>query len=532
MVNSSALPAGSLKILLVEDSSTSAMLVQNVLVSEGADSVHGKFSLTHCTTLGEATEHLKQEDFDLILLDLTLPDSSGLETLSRVRTATPDIAVVVLTATDDESIGLEALQIGAQDYLIKDETYPKLLKRSVSYARERFLIEKSLRDARDKSDTANKAKSNFLASMSHEFRTPMNAILGFGQMLTYNKASPLDQTQQEYVDIILRSGEHLLDLINDTLDLAKIEAGMAEITLEPINISTMISECIDLVSPLAKKRSIIISTNASDSAQTQVLADDTRLKQVLINLLSNGIKYNKENGNLSINIKQTDNGYVRIDVTDSGKGIAAENFDKVFIAFTRLEAENSEIEGTGVGLAVTKELVERMGGAIGLKSTVGEGSTFWIEIPTDTSNQSNTKSTNKKASSMDYSAVGYSLLYVEDNPANRMLIEKVINRVDGAKFISAETAEEGIKIAQEKNPDIIIMDINLPGMNGIEALKILHSMEETKHIPVIALSANAMPHDIERGMKVGFVRYLTKPIDINMFLKAVDGALKTANWSN
>ncbi|MCK5546456.1 MAG: response regulator [Rhodospirillaceae bacterium] len=530
MSNSGNLPSGSLNILLVEDSSTSAMLVHSVL--EGGDEVHGKFAITHCKTLAEAISFLKKEGFDLVLLDLTLPDSSGLETLSRVRTAAPDIAIVVLTATDDESIGLEALQIGAQDYLIKDETYPKLLKRSVSYAKERFLIEKSLRNARDKSDTANQAKSNFLASMSHEFRTPMNAILGFGQMLTYNKASPLDQTQQEYVDIILRSGEHLLDLINDTLDLAKIEAGIAEIILESLDIASLINECISLVSPLAKKRSITISIDASGAAPMQVLADGTRLKQVLINLFSNGIKYNNENGKLSITASQAGNDWVRVNVTDSGNGIAAENFEKIFVAFSRLESESSEIEGTGIGLAVTKELVERMGGKIGLESTVGKGSTFWIELPVCMTEPAQKKDGGKKSNSMDYSAVGYSLLYVEDSLANKMLIEKVISRVEGAKFIWAETAEEGIKIAQDKNPDIIIMDINLPGMNGIEALKILQSMEETKNIPVVALSANAMPHDIERGMKVGFVRYLTKPIDINMFLKAVDGALKTANWSN
>ncbi|MDH3335309.1 MAG: response regulator [Rhodospirillaceae bacterium] len=530
MNNSDKSAPESLKILLVEDSSTSAMLVHNVL--EGGDEVHGKFFLTHCKTLGEAIESIKKQEFDLVLLDLTLPDSIGLETLSRIRTAAPEMAVVVLTATDDESVGLEALQTGAQDYLIKDETYPKLLKRSISYARERFLIERSLRNARDKSDTANKAKSDFLASMSHEFRTPMNAILGFGQMLTYNKASPLDPTQQEYVDIILRSGEHLLDLINDTLDLAKIEAGMAEIKLEPVNTSKLIDECIDLVSPLAKNRGISINTNTKETQSAQVLADETRLKQVLINLFSNGIKYNNENGKLDISIKQTGNDWVRIDVTDTGNGIAEENMEKVFVAFERLEAENSEVEGTGVGLAVTKELVERMGGTIGLESTVGKGSTFWIELPADASKSPAKTGENKKPDSMDYSAKGYSLLYVEDNPANKMLIEKVISRVEGSTFIWAETAEDGIKLAQEKNPDIIIMDINLPGMNGIEALKILQSMEETKHIPVIALSANAMPHDIERGMKAGFVRYLTKPIDINMFLKSVDGALKTANWSN
>ncbi|MDH5772301.1 MAG: response regulator [Rhodospirillaceae bacterium] len=530
-MNNSANPSsGSLKILLVEDSSTSAMLVHNVL--EGGDDVHGKFALTHCKTFGEALECLKKEEFDLVLLDLTLPDSSGLETLSRMRTAAPNVAVVVLTATDDESIGLEALQTGAQDYLIKDETYPKLLKRSVSYARERFLIEKSLRNARDKSDLANKAKSDFLASMSHEFRTPMNAILGFGQMLTYNKASPLDPTQQEYVDIILRSGEHLLDLINDTLDLAKIEAGMAEIKLESVSIAGLINECIELVSPLANKRSVSVSTNAKDADFAHVLADETRLKQVLINLFSNGIKYNNESGKLDITVKQSGGDWIRVEITDTGHGIAEENFEKVFIAFARLEAESSEIEGTGVGLAVTKELVERMGGTIGLESTVGKGTTFWIEMPTDTANSAAKKSDGKKHDAMNYSAKGYSLLYVEDNPANKMLIEKVISRVEGSSFIWAETAEEGVKLAQEKNPDIIIMDINLPGMSGIEALKILQSMEETKHIPVIALSANAMPHDIERGMKAGFVRYLTKPIDINMFLKSVDGALKTADWSN
>lgn len=522
--------AGSLNILLVEDSSTSAMMARTVL--ESGESIHGKFILTTAKTLAEAMGFLENSKFDLVLLDLTLPDSEGIETLSRVRAKAPELAIVVLTATDDEAVGLEALQIGAQDYLIKDETYPKLLKRSVSYASERFRIERSLRQERDRSDVANKAKSNFLASMSHEFRTPMNAILGFGQMLIYNKASPLDKTQKEYVDIILRSGEHLLDLINDTLDLAKIEAGMAEIKLETVNISNLISECIDLISPLAEKRSITVKSNKSENSNVHVLADKTRLKQVLINIFSNGIKYNNKNGKLSITQSQSGDGWVRVEVTDTGKGIAAENFEKVFVAFSRLEPEDSEIEGTGIGLAVTKELIERMGGKIGLESTIGKGTTFWIEIPEDMTVSDGEKTKSKSGDSMRYSQIGYSLLYVEDNPANRMLIEKVISRVEGAKFMWAETAEDGIKIAQEKNPDIIIMDINLPGMNGIEALKILQSMKETKNIPVVALSANAMPHDIERGMKAGFVRYLTKPIDINIFLKAVDGALKTADWSN
>ncbi len=520
----------TLCVLLVEDSSTSALLAQTVLSETLAGAAHS-YHLIHVETLAAALEALNNNTFDVILLDLNLPDSSGSATLSKVLAESPTAAVVVLTATDDEALGLNALKAGAQDYLIKDETYPKLLKRAISYAHERSLVEQAMRRARNKAEQANRAKSEFLSSMSHEFRTPMNAILGFGQMMKFDTASPLAEKHSEYVDIILRSGDHLLDLINDTLDLARIESGTAEISLEPLSFPSEALSCVDLISPLAEKRGIKIYNNVPDKGLPAILADSTRIKQVLINLLSNGVKYNSEGGDLTLDTKPLGEDWVRIEVTDTGAGIAEEDRERIFVAFARLEDEGSEIEGTGVGLAVTKELVERMGGRIGVDSTMGKGSTFWVEMPADPDHAGAIhKETN--ADHLSYEEKGYKLLYVEDNPANKMLIEKVVGRVKGAEFLWAENAEDGIKMARDKQPDVIVMDINLPGMNGIEALQVLQGIAETRDIPIIALSANAMPQDIERGMKAGFLRYLTKPIDINLFLKAVDGALKTGDWAN
>lgn len=382
--------------------------------------------------------------------------------------------------------------------------------------------------AKEESESANQAKSDFLSSMSHELRTPMNAILGFGQMLDFNPKEPLTKAQKDCVDHIMKGGQHLLDLINDVLDLAKIEAGKVEFSIEDIQVAGVIDECLLLVKEMAAKRDITIIVPDSDTDMEAVRADFTRLKQVLLNLISNAIKYNNEGGSVTVSYMSTADGVGRISVTDTGDGIPQSRQGELFKAFSRLVAENSEIEGTGIGLVVCKELVELMDGSIGFESQEGKGSTFWFDLPLSTEQSRKVDAGDVKGFSRGeewLQEINGTMLYVEDNPSNLRLMEMIVSRIEGLSMLSAHTAELGIEIAKSKIPDVIILDINLPGMDGFEALKELRSLDETMDIPVLALSAAATKHNIEQGMKAGFRNYLTKPMQVLEVTDAIKKAL-------
>ena len=388
-----------------------------------------------------------------------------------------------------------------------------------------------LRQAKETADKANRSKSDFLSSMSHELRTPMNAILGFGQMLEYIPHEPLAKTQKQCVDSIMKGGKHLLDLINDILDLAQIEAGKVELSIEDISPNSILEECLPLVSAMAEKSGINISIQNLSETTPRVRADYIRLKQVLLNLMSNAIKYNRDNGEVIVSSLEADNGNLRISVRDTGEGIPEDKQSELFKPFSRLGAENTEIEGTGIGLVVCNDLIKIMDGTIGMESTLGEGSTFWFELPMATS----TRDSSEKALVMDASALQTkgalpslkgTLLYVEDNPENLKLMELIVSYIEGLTMISARTGELGIELARSKKPDIIILDINLPGMNGIEVLKKLSRYKNTKNIPTLALSAAATKSDIKKGIDAGFKRYLTKPVQVSEFVDALKEALK------
>jgi len=378
-------------------------------------------------------------------------------------------------------------------------------------------------EAQGAAEAASQAKSEFLSSMSHELRTPMNAILGFGQLLDGDPDQPLSEDQKESVHQILRSGEHLLELINEVLDLSKVEAGKLSLSIEPVEPGLVIGECITLIQPMAKKRSIRITDRTTDIFLPAVRVDRTRFRQSLLNLMSNAVKYNRESGSITLDAAFTDGDKVRFNISDTGVGISAVDHDRVFEAFSRVTSPETEIEGTGIGLTITKRLIELMDGDVGFTSTEGEGSTFWIEVPVDAGGAP--RSDMGVPSVMAVVDAGASaaaangdapfvVLYVEDNPANLKLMETILRRIAGVKLLSAHTAELGIEVALNKNPDLILMDINLPGMDGFEALDRLKTDAATAHMPVVAVSANAMPRDIERGREAGFVDYLTKPIRI------------------
>ncbi len=385
-----------------------------------------------------------------------------------------------------------------------------------------------LHDAMALAEKANLAKSDFLSSMSHELRTPLSAILGFAQLIESGTPQPT-LSQKRSVDQILKAGWYLLELINEVLDLAVIESGRLSLSLEAISLAEVMQECQTMIEPQAQRRDIAV-TFPRFGAPCLVTADRTRVKQVLINLLSNAIKYNRIGGSVVVDCSASSERCVRIGVRDSGAGLSADQLTQLFQPFNRLGQESSVQEGTGIGLVVSKRLVELMGGVIGVESVVGQGSVFWIElnVAAQAAAVVGADPAMLARPRIREGARSHTLLYVEDNPANLMLVEDLMARRPDVCLLSARDGISGVQIARCALPDVILMDINLPGISGIKALRILEEDPTTAHIPVIALSANAMPRDIAKGLDAGFFRYLTKPIKVNEFMETLDVTLEFA----
>jgi PAS domain S-box-containing protein len=394
---------------------------------------------------------------------------------------------------------------------------------------ERNKVEAILTDATAAAEKANLAKSDFLSSMSHELRSPLNAILGFAQLMESDSPPPTP-AQGESIIQILNAGWYLLELINEILDLATIESGKLSMSVEPVSLNELLLECHSMIEPLAQRRGIHMSFPRSDAPYC-VNADRTRIKQVLINLLSNAIKYNTPAGSVAVECSANPaSGRIRITVTDTGAGLPPEKLAQLFQPFNRLGQEANGEEGTGIGLVVSKRLVELMDGVIGVESSIGTGSTFWVELPsTAPLTLPPAIETAAAAQWSDPALEGLrTLLYVEDNPANLQLVERLIGRRHDLRLLTAVDGNRGVELARTRLPDVILMDINLPGISGLEALNILRDDKSTAHIPVLALSANAMPRDIKRGLDAGFFRYLTKPIKVSEFMDALNVALAFA----
>jgi PAS domain S-box-containing protein len=394
-------------------------------------------------------------------------------------------------------------------------------------------VESELNEAMAAAEKANLAKSDFLSSMSHELRTPLSAILGFAQLIESGSPSPTT-SQKRSIDQILQAGWYLLDLINEILDLALIESGKLSLSLEPISLAEVMHECQAMIEPQAKKRGISVAFPQFEIPYF-VKADRTRLKQVLINLLSNAVKYNKVGGTVVVDCIASTAERLRISVKDTGEGLTPDKLTQLFQPFNRLGKEAGIEEGTGIGLMVSKRLVELMEGEIGVESTVGVGSVFWIDLSLTAEPQSAAgagEPTANAQAQVQADAQLRTLLYVEDNPANLMLVEDLIARRPDIRLLSAADGNRGIEIARASRPDVILMDINLPGISGIQALKILRADPATAHIPVVALSANAIPRDIEKGLEAGFFRYLTKPIKVNEFMDMLDVTLNFAKTAS
>ena len=390
-----------------------------------------------------------------------------------------------------------------------------------------------MESAKSAAEKANLAKSDFLSGMSHELRSPLNAILGFAQLM--DSASPMPtNAQKESIAQILQAGWHLLKLINEILDLSVIESGKVSLSLEPVSLAEVFSECSAMMEAQEEQRGIRMTFPRFDQP-IFVWADQTRLKQIVINLLSNAIKYNRPHGTVIVDCKMTALDRIRISFKDTGAGLAPEKLAQLFQPFNRLGQEAGGVAGTGIGLVVTKQLVELMEGVIGVESAIGVGSVFWVELRSTAAPDFKISKNQPTAYAHPQQHLGQqqsTLLYIEDNPANMKLVEQLIARRSDLRLLTAVNGTSGIELARSQQPDVILMDINLPGISGIDALKILREDPATAHILVIALSANAMLRDIELGMEVGFFRYLTKPIIVNEFMDTLDVALEFAKQSS
>jgi CheY-like chemotaxis protein len=408
------------------------------------------------------------------------------------------------------------------DYITKPAIEEEIMAR-IGSAIQRKQQRQTLNAAKNAAEAATRAKSQFLTRMSHELRTPLTAILGFAELIQeHDDDTPLRE-EREGIDIIAHAGRHLLHVINDLLDLAAIEVHKLDIYPEHVDLATCLSDCLQTIAPLAQDRSITINDDLDGCRGLGVRADRQRLKQVLLNLLANAVKYNRPEGSIRIACERMPSNRIRLLVSDTGTGIAEEDMGSLFEPFSRLH-KKYETDGTGIGLAISKDLVELMNGSIGVESVPGQGSTFWIELKqSEQPPRQDTGASDEPAvaAATEHPAKSATLLYIEDSPSHVRLMQRMLKDMGGIELITAHTPALGLELAFAHQPDAIVCDICLPGMNGYAVLEQLQADARTRHIPVIALSASAMPVQIEAGLRAGFRRYLTKPISVNGFKNAL-----------
>lgn len=562
-----------IRVLIVEDDLVDRMACCRAL----AQDPDYEFVLFEAETGRQGLQLAHAQKPDCVLLDYHLPDLNGLEFLAEFRNDLDEIPVPVLmlTGSDNASVAVAAMKRGAQDYLVKDvnrqylELLPTVIQHALCERRtlmekrqveadlwqhrlhleelvtkrtdelaeanrhlrqdvvERKRIQAELTHAKAAAEKANLAKSNFISRMSHELRTPLNAILGFAQLIEGGSPTPTPG-QMAKLKEILHAGWYLLDLINEILDLATIESGNLVLSQESVSLAAVISECEAMIEPQAQQYGIHMNFLKFDNSLT-VKGDQTKLKQVLINLLSNAIKYNRELGSVEVKCVTGTPGYIRISVRDTGIGLPSEKLTQLFQPFNRLGQEKGTIEGTGIGLATTKQLIELMGGAIAVESTPGVGSVFWFELVSATAPPlvASGHGSQQTTPEIYVGTPQHTLLYFEDNPANLLLVKELIkeNRPD-IRMLIAGNGKLGIELARTHLPDVILMDITLPDISGIEAMEILLKDPATSHIPVVALNSHATPHDVLKGIEAGFFRYICKPFELNKFMCVIDEALE------
>ena len=453
----------------------------------------------------------------------------GITGIAREVVATRDFSRRAARSSDDEVAELvESFNAMLREIELRTGELDRLNEQLEQRVQERTLqletANAELELAIAEAQKANQAKSAFLSSMSHELRTPLNAILGFAQILTSDTMPATPEQKKEFAGHIHKSGRHLLALINEILDLAKVESGIVALSPGPVDLAGMLEECRAMVEPLAARRGVRLQF--TDSCGLVAQADRTRVKQVLLNLLSNAVKYNREGGAVTLECGRGAPGMVRVSVQDTGAGLSPQQLDNLFQPFNRLGQEAGAEEGSGIGLVLTRRLVELMGGAVGVSSEAGVGSVFWFELPRAVGPGGPAQPLKVRTLAGPAGPrAAHTLLYVEDNPDNMMLVKELVRYRSGMRLLAAPDGRTGIEMARHHQPDLVLMDLNLPDMTGFDVFQALRAMPETAQVPVIAITANAMAGAMERGQELGFFRYLSKPISIDEFNASVDAAL-------
>jgi signal transduction histidine kinase len=500
-------------LLVVEDSPGDARLLREMFNEDSGKST----IMAHVGSMEEAEKHLAQHPVDIVLLDLGLPDAQGLDAVRRARAAVPTMPLVVLSGLDDERVAVEALQEGAQDYLIKGQIDGRSLQRALRYAIERKSLEGAERvlnakveAAREAAETAMAAKATFLANMSHEIRTPLNSIIGFSDLLLDDLS--LKPVQRRYLELVKNAGGALLTVVNDVLDFSKLEAGKVELTHEAFSLDALVSNTVSIVEGAASAQALSLSVRTDDGVSLFHRGDPARIRQILLNLLSNAIKFTPA-GSVSLAISKisatSSSERLRFSVSDTGCGVPADSESWLFEQFAQADPSISrEHGGTGLGLSICKSLVGLMEGSIGFFNNEEAGATFWIEVDLETADESEMKP--QLCANLDEQR-GARILLVEDLPMNQELACTILSRA-GHQVEIANDGVEAVAAAGKNSYDLILMDIQMPRMDGVTAARKIRQLSNgSRHTPIIAMTANALPEQIREFYQAGMNDHVAKP---------------------
>jgi signal transduction histidine kinase len=531
-----------LHILHLEDEPHDSEIMEEALRAEGIEA-----EILRVDTREQFVQGLKQDRLDLIISDVSVPGFDGITAQQVWQEYRPSVPFIFLSGTFGEDVAIERLKAGATDYVLKNwvEKLPGAVRRALREKQERTGRRQAQEDlrtlaselerrvdertaqleaARKELERANRAKSEFLSRMSHDLRTPLNAVLGFAQLLEMDN---LTVDQRESVLQILGGGRHLLNLMNEVLDISRIESGHLALSPEPVSVADVVDQVLKLLRPLAAPRNIQVEPEASAMGDQCVQADRQRLNQILINLVSNAIKYNRDSGRVTVSCWQVAADRLRITVTDTGPGIRPAKLALLFKPFERLGADQSGIEGTGLGLALSRGLAEAMGGTVGVETEIDRGSTFWIELAS-ASPADNGLGPAPAAEHLTVAPqmISGTVLYIEDNASNVRLVERLLKqRRPGVTLLNAGDGRIGIEMALRHKPDLILLDLHLPDTSGEEVLRLLWTDTCTREIPVAVLSADATLGQSRRLLAAGATAYLTKPLDVMRLLAVLDERL-------